>query len=522
MNRKILMRVTSLATAALFGCAFAITSTFGGNVITARANGLTQTADASKVSYGTTSESDIALLKQIFDLNYYRKNNPELEALFGDNYNAWFEHFYRYGIYEGRTCSENFDPSAYASAYSDLKAAFGSNILEYYKFYLTEGKDDPNRQITTLKQCADNGITVQALTDSEVRITPQLYAVAEKFGTQDFKAVSTVVQRAIVEAAAVGGTAVISNGEESVVITDDGSSSSNTSDQKAETPASSDSAASGSSEETKPSSGSDVSGSSEETSGGSSGSSETPTGGNESGAAGIIGKYTVVKTISLANAKSFPSDGFDIIIYKGNTSGYGAWSYTYTEGEFDNETLMSSGTSEYVLKEKTADYDYSGATTLSDINEAMGTVGTMVAYIPAYVYDAHTTDAEKFSDGTPRFYTEIDQCMNPGVTAEEPIPSGSAEKVSGTILSGEGDDTHEFPYSFVIDSNGNTNTSYEVGVSFGDTSDENKVEVSVAIVSEDESFAIENNYTIDTEAATSQSGDSYFVYDPADSSFPEG
>jgi len=45
-------------------------------IITARANGLTQTADASKVSYGTTSESDIALLKQIFDLNYYRKNNP--------------------------------------------------------------------------------------------------------------------------------------------------------------------------------------------------------------------------------------------------------------------------------------------------------------------------------------------------------------------------------------------------------------------------------------------------------------
>jgi len=507
MNRKILMRVTSLATAALFGCAFAVTSTFGGNVITARANGLTQTADASKVSYGTTSESDIALLKQIFDLNYYRKNNPELEARFGDNYNAWFEHFYRYGIYEGRTCSENFDPSAYASAYSDLKAAFGSNILEYYKFYLTEGKDDPNRQITTLKQCADNGITVQALTDSEVRITPQLYAVAEKFGTQDFKAVSTVVQRAIVEAAAVGGTAVISNGEESVVITDDGSSSSNTSDQKAETPASSDSAASGSSEETKPSSDSDVSGSSEETNGGSSESSETPTGGNES-------KYTVVKTISLANAEneSWPSDGFDIMIFKGSSAGYGAWNYT------SSWSSESGNVNEYVLKEKTDDYDYNGDTTRNDIDDSMG---TKVAYIPVYVKDAHTTDAEKFSDGTPCFNTEIDQYMNPGVTAEKPIPSGSAEKVSGTALSGEGDDAYEYPYSFVIDSNGNTNTSYEVGVSFGDTSDENKVEVSVAIVSEDESFAIENNYTIDTEAATSQSGDSGFVYDP-DYSLPEG
>jgi len=177
---------------------------------------------------------------------------------------------------------------------------------------------------------------------------------------------------------------------------------------------------------------------------------------------------------------------------------------TYTEGEFDYEAGLSSGTSEFVLKANTADYDYSGATTLSDKNEAMG---TEVAYIPAYVNDAaHAIDAEKFSDGTPCF--NIEQYMAPGVTAEEPIRSGSAEKVSGT--------------SAVIDSNGNTKTSYEVGVSFGDTSDKNKVEVSVAIASEDESFAIENNYIIDTEAATSQSGDSYFVDDPAYSSFPEG
>ena len=499
MNRKILMRVTSLATAALFGCAFAVTSTFGGNVITARANGLTQTADASKVIYGTTSESDIALLKQIFDLNYYRTNNPELEALYGDNYNAWFEHFYRYGIYEGRTCSENFDPSAYASAYSDLKAAFGSNILEYYKFYLTEGKDDPNRQITTLKQCADNGITVQALTDSEVRITPQLYAVAEKFGTQDFKAVSTVVQRAIVEAAAVGGTAVISNGEESVVITDDGSSSSNTSDQKAETPASSDSAASGSSEETKPSSDSDVSGSSEETSGGSSGSSETPTGGNESGAAGIIDKYTVVKTISLANAEneSWPNDGFDIIIYKGNTSGYGAWSYTYTEGEFDIEAGTSSGTSEYVLKEKTADYDYNGDTTRNDSDDSMG---TQIAYIPVCVNDA-SSSTDTYEEGTPRIITGAEEGLSNSFEKEETL-GGTAEKVTITdTSSGE-----SYSYDMIIDKSGTTDTAYNVGVSFGEGTNDDQVEVSVAIESDDGEFSLVDDYIIDAES-TAEDGE---------------
>ncbi len=498
MNRKILMRVTSLATAALFGCAFAVTSTFGGNVITARANGLTQTADASKVSYGTTSESDIALLKQIFDLNYYRKNNPELEALYGDNYNAWFEHFYRYGIYEGRTCSENFDPSAYASAYSDLKAAFGSNILEYYKFYLTEGKNDPNRQITTLKQCADNGITVQALTDSEVRITPQLYAVAEKFGTQDFKAVSTVVQRAIVEAAAVGGTAVISNGEESVLITDDGSSSSNTSDQKAETPASSDSAASGSSEETKPSSDSaasgsseetkpssdsDVSGSSEETSGGSSGSSETPTGGNESGAAAnFMEGYSLAKTLTVGDY----SNNFTIDIYKGSAGGYGAWGVTSSLGE----------TKEIKLVDKTEDYTYTEPTKDDsgdyerDNNNGIVGLGDRVASVNCSAYDMSNSSESSSS-------SESASGNGIGLYAYDAMGS----QLTGEIIVNTGTsrtETEEYggessSYTIITDPDGTADTTYDVGVDLTETQD--GVEVSIAIESSD-GYGLKENFDV--------------------------
>ena len=492
MNRKILMRVTSLATAALFGCAFAITSTFGGNVITARANGLTQTADASKVSYGTTSESDIALLKQIFDLNYYRTNNPELEALYGDNYNAWFEHFYRYGIYEGRTCSANFDPSAYASAYSDLKAAFGSNILEYYKFYLTEGKDDPNRQITTLKQCADNGITVQALTDSEVRITPQLYAVAEKFGTQDFKAVSTVVQRAIVEAAAVGGTAVISNGEESVVITDDGSASSNTSDQKAETPASSDSASSGSSEETKPSSDSDVSGSSEETSGGSSGSSgdsqqSSDTTGGGSAAVNVLDGYQITKTLTVGDY----STNFTIEIYRGSTGGYGAWGVTSIySGENPSTTTE--------LMDKTEGYTYSdptddgyGGYERSENNGIVG-YGDKVASVNCSAYSMGSSSSS--SEG------EAESGIGIGVYASD----ATGSKIDGNIIQNTGTsrtETSEWEdgsetYTMMVDPNGTTDTVYGVGVNLEET--DTGVEATVAVGGSDgygleESFDVQDN-----------------------------
>ena len=492
MNRKILMRVTSLATAALFGCAFAVTSTFGGNVITARANGLTQTADASKVSYGTTSESDIALLKQIFDLNYYRKNNPELEARFGDNYNAWFEHFYRYGIYEGRTCSENFDPSAYASAYSDLKAAFGSNILEYYKFYLTEGKDDPNRQITTLKQCADNGITVQALTDSEVRITPQLYAVAEKFGTQDFKAVSTVVQRAIVEAAAVGGTAVISNGEESVVITDDGSSSSNTSDQKAETPASSDSAASGSSEETKPSSDSDVSGSSEETSGGSSESSgdsqpSSDTTGGGSVAVNVLDGYQITKTLTVGDY----STNFTIEIYRGSTGGYGAWGVTSIWSAENSSTTTE-------LMDKTEGYTYSDPTDDGyggyEISENGGIVGygDKVASVNCSAYSMGSSSSS--SEG------EAESGIGIGVYASD----ATGSTIDGNIIQNTGTsrtETSEWEgesatYTMIVDPDGTTDTVYGVGVNLEET--DTGVEATVAVGGSDgygleESFDVQDN-----------------------------
>ncbi|SEG45323.1 hypothetical protein SAMN02910276_03013 [Butyrivibrio sp. Su6] len=475
MNRKILMRVTSLTTAALFGCAFAVTSTFGGNVITARANGLTQTADASKVSYGTTSESDIALLKQIFDLNYYRKNNPELEALFGDNYNAWFEHFYRYGIYEGRTCSENFDPSAYASAYSDLKAAFGSNILEYYKFYLTEGKDDPNRQITTLKQCADNGITVQALTDSEVRITPQLYAVAEKFGTQDFKAVSTVVQRAIVEAAAVGGTAVISNGEESVVITDDGSSSSNTSDQKAETPASSDSAASGSSEETKPSSDSDVSGSSEETSGGSSESSgdsqqSSDTTGGGSAAVNVLDGYQITKTLTVGDY----STNFTIEIYRGSKGGYGAWGVTSICSAENPSTTTE-------LMDKTENYTYSDTTDDG--------YGDKVASVNCSAYSMGSSSSS--SEG------EAESGIGIGVYASD----ATYNKIDGNIIQNTGTsrtETSEWEggsetYTMIVDPNGTTDTVYGVGVNLEET--DTGVEATVAVGGSD-GYGLEESFDV--------------------------
>ncbi len=163
---------------------------------TAKAESLTQEKDPAKVHYGTISESDIAILKDFFDAEYYLSENPELGELIGNDYDKLFQHFCLRGVFEGRSCNPNFDPSAYAAAYSDLKELFGSDILKYYEHFAKFGATD-NRTLTTMEACANAGITVRPLTNPEIEITPQVYRVSKGFGTTNInslKALATAVQ----------------------------------------------------------------------------------------------------------------------------------------------------------------------------------------------------------------------------------------------------------------------------------------------------------------------------------------
>ena len=40
---------------------------------------------------------------------------------------------------EGRVASRNFDVGVYRSRYSDLRAAFGTDLAQYYRHYITYG-----------------------------------------------------------------------------------------------------------------------------------------------------------------------------------------------------------------------------------------------------------------------------------------------------------------------------------------------------------------------------------------------
>ena len=138
------------------------------------AAGLTQARDASVVNYGMLTDKDIAILRSIFDYDYYKKMNPELVETIGDNYENLFLHFCQFGVFEGRPCNSNFDPSAYASAYTDLRDAFGKDIIKYYEHYILYSENE-GRDITTLEECAISGIIVHPLNNDKIQITPSIY-----------------------------------------------------------------------------------------------------------------------------------------------------------------------------------------------------------------------------------------------------------------------------------------------------------------------------------------------------------
>ena len=163
------------------------------------AAGLTQATSAEQVKYGSLTKDDEAVLKTLFDFEYYKAQNPELVSIIGDDFDKLFEHFCKCGIFEGRTCNENFDPAAYASAYADLKEAYGSDIMKYYTHFATIGSKE-NRTLTTVKACAEAGITVAPVVASDVKITPAVYKLAMKMGTTEFGKIQNAINTAVKEA----------------------------------------------------------------------------------------------------------------------------------------------------------------------------------------------------------------------------------------------------------------------------------------------------------------------------------
>lgn len=78
----------------------------------------------------------------VYDYRFYRDNNADLQAAFGNDRSAYLNHFLTAGMAEGRQASAEFDVHVYRANNPDLNAAFGNNLSAYYTHYIETGKTE--------------------------------------------------------------------------------------------------------------------------------------------------------------------------------------------------------------------------------------------------------------------------------------------------------------------------------------------------------------------------------------------
>lgn len=83
----------------------------------------------------------------VYDYNYYRTNNPDLVSLYGDNREAYLNHFITVGMSEGRQGSTEFNLAAYKSNNPDLVTALGDDNVKYYEHYISSGKAEGRKAV---------------------------------------------------------------------------------------------------------------------------------------------------------------------------------------------------------------------------------------------------------------------------------------------------------------------------------------------------------------------------------------
>ena len=68
----------------------------------------------------------------MYDYSYYRSQNADLRAAFGNDANAYLKHFVDYGMAEGRQGRASFNVYTYRDEHPELWEKFGDNLRGYY------------------------------------------------------------------------------------------------------------------------------------------------------------------------------------------------------------------------------------------------------------------------------------------------------------------------------------------------------------------------------------------------------
>ncbi|MBQ4259988.1 MAG: S-layer homology domain-containing protein [Lachnospiraceae bacterium] len=93
-------------------------------------------------------------VKYILDVAEYKRAYKDLQAAFGDDWDAYVDHYLTTGIYEGRDQGKLFDPWEYAAAYEDVREECGDDAGKIIEHYVTFGIKE-NRPIGTTQGYED-------------------------------------------------------------------------------------------------------------------------------------------------------------------------------------------------------------------------------------------------------------------------------------------------------------------------------------------------------------------------------
>lgn len=92
--------------------------------------------------YVKFGQKEQRVFTELINLKKYREAYADLNAAFGDNWNAYLNHYVTFGIKEGRNSFGTFDARAYADRYPDLKKAFGYDVMALYRHWLAFGSKE--------------------------------------------------------------------------------------------------------------------------------------------------------------------------------------------------------------------------------------------------------------------------------------------------------------------------------------------------------------------------------------------
>lgn len=104
--------------------------------------GLLCGAVASVVLLNSGFSVGAAGLRDIFDAEYYASKYSDLKEAYGSDEEALYQHFINYGIKEGRVMNPVIDVVKYREQYKDLQAAFGDDWDAYINHYFTYGVNE--------------------------------------------------------------------------------------------------------------------------------------------------------------------------------------------------------------------------------------------------------------------------------------------------------------------------------------------------------------------------------------------